>query len=278
MKVVDKNVHKVKPESLKPGEANWDRHGAWYRVKAGENSPVGLGLTGYYRSCGIDICHHSYINVENLTVQHFANDAFNVHGQSRGLVFRNICGRHCGDDGFSVHEDVQAVVYNGHFHNCDDGIHDIQASQTMFFGCLVESNRLWGVGFSGGYRGMFDSVVRGNDGDQVWVGTSHIGKPYKFSKEVPLVRGSAYFKNVKIGDGEELALRVSPNAEVVCDQCVFHDIARGVEVRKGGALHLSRCRFENVKGAKCTAPAGTVLVVDGVRAGDGCPQACRKGQ
>jgi hypothetical protein len=71
---------------------------------------------------------------------------------------------------------------------------------------------------------------------------------------------------------------VSPNAEVVCDQCVFHDIARGVEVRKGGALHLSRCRFENVKGAKYTAPAGTVLVVDGVRAGDGCPQACRKGQ
>lgn len=276
MKVVNKNVHKVKPESLKPGEANWDKHGAWYRVKEGEKSPAGLGLTGYYQSCGIDICHHSHIHIENLTAQHFANDAFNVHGRSYGLIFRNICGRHCGDDGFSVHEDVQAVVYGGHFHDCDDGIHDIQASQTTFFGCTVESNRLWGVGFSGGYRGMFDSVVRGNDGDQVWVGTSHIGKPYRFSKEVPLIRGGAYFKNVKIGDGKELALRVNPGAEVSCDLCVFHDTSRGVEVRKGGALHLSRCRFGNVTGAEFTAPTGAVLFVDGVRTGDGMPETCGK--
>ena len=55
MRVVNKNVHGVKPETLKSGEANWDKHGAWYRVKKGEKSPVGLGLTGYYGDCGVDI-------------------------------------------------------------------------------------------------------------------------------------------------------------------------------------------------------------------------------
>ena len=263
MKVVDKNVHRVKPETLKPGEANWDKQGAWYRVKAGEKSPVGLGLTGYYGDCGIDICNQSYITVENLTTQHFANDGFNVHGQSQGLVFRNICGRHCGDDGFSVHEDVQAVVYGGHFHHCDDGIQDIQASQTTFFGCLVESNRLWGVGFSGGYRGMFDSTIRDNGGDQLWVGSSHLEKPYKFAKEVPLIRGSAYFKNLKVGEGRGLALRVDPGAEVSCDNCRFYRTARGVEVRKGAALHLSRCRFDDVAQPKFTVAEGATLVADG---------------
>lgn len=264
MRVVNKNVHGVKPETLKSGEANWDKHGAWYRVKKGEKSPVGLGLTGYYGDCGVDINNQSYITVEDLTAQHFANDGFNVHGQSQGLVFRNICGRHCGDDGFSVHEDVQAVVYGGHFHNCDDGIQDIQASQSTFFGCLVESNRLWGVGFSGGYRGMFDSVIRDNDGDQLWVGGSHIEKPYKFANDVPLIRGSAYFKNVKVGPGRGLALRVDGGAEVSCDNCLFQDTVRGVEVRANGALHLSRCKFEGISGRLHTVATNAVLRIDGM--------------
>ena len=142
---------KVKPESLKPGESIWKEEGIWFRPESGRK-PQDYGLQGFYRESGFKVDGKSYVTVENLVCEHFANDGFNVHGSCAGLVFRNIVGRYNGDDGFSVHEDVQANVYGGYFHHNDYGIQDISASQSSFCGVTVVSNRLHGVDLLGGLR------------------------------------------------------------------------------------------------------------------------------
>ena len=247
------------PAKLQPGEGAWNGDGLYFRVEAGKR-PQDYRLSGAYQINGVEIDGGaSYIVVEDLIAEYVANDGVNVHGPCRGLVFRNIEGRWCGDEGFSVHEDVQANVYNGYFHHNDDGICDICASQTLFFGCRVEKNVRWGVGFHGGMRVLCDSVVRDNGGVQIYAQPGRIGKSYGFDQSNPMLACRMYMKNVRVEGGEGPALRVNKGAEVVADQCTFSGTDVGVDVR-GGVLHLNRSEVRDVRGERVVKTADGVVV------------------
>lgn len=246
-------------KTLKPGEAFWNSKGAWYRAEKG-GTPAGRGLRGTYCECGVELLNQSYIEVENLVAEWYSNDGYNVHGSCLGLVFHNIEARWCGDDGFSVHEDVQANVVNGWFHHCDDGIADIGLSQTMYSGCLVESNRLFGVGFSGGLRVLYDVTVRDNDCEQIYVNPGNPHKRYNFADDCPMFNGRAYFKNVRVLGGEGPAIRVYAKSDVTADRCLFANNEIGFKVHSGGTLHVCNSKIEGLKGEKVVAEPGAVFV------------------
>lgn len=244
---------------LKPGEAFWNHTGIWYRAAKGD-TPVGKGLLGSYLMSGVVLLNQSHIEVENLVAEWYSNDGFNMHGSCLGLVFRDIEARWCGDDGFSAHEDVQANVVNGWFHHCDDGICDIGISQTMYSGCLVESNRLYGVGFHGGMRVLFDTTVRDNDGEQIYVHSGDINPRYGFGAECPMFRGRAYFKKVRVTGGTGPAIIVHGGPDVTVDRCVFSGNASGFRVLKGGELHVYNSEIRGLRGEKVMAEPGAVFM------------------
>ena len=248
-----------KVSTLKPGEAFWNPNGIWYRAANGD-TPVGKGLRGTYRECGVELLDQSYIEVENLVAEWYSNDGFNMHGSCLGLVFHNIEARWCGDDGFSVHEDVQASIVNGWFHHCDDGIEDIGLSQTMYSGCLVESNRLFGVGFAGGLRVLFDVTIRDNDGEQIYVNPGHCHPRYNFDGNCPMFRGRAYFKNVRVIGGAGPAIRVSSGSDVTANHCLFSGNASGFRVLKDAVLHVCNSKIEGLRGEKVVADPGATFV------------------
>ncbi|MCB1245610.1 MAG: hypothetical protein KDN04_23060, partial [Verrucomicrobiae bacterium] len=48
--------------------------------------------------------------IRNLTATHPYNDGFNIHGDCRDVLFKNIRAIECGDDGISAHESAQYHV------------------------------------------------------------------------------------------------------------------------------------------------------------------------
>ena len=235
----------VKPESLKPGESIWKEEGIWFRPESGRK-PQDYGLQGFYRESGFKVDGKSYVTVENLVCEHFANDGFNVHGSCAGLVFRNIVGRYNGDDGFSVHEDVQANVYGGFFHHNDYGIQDISASQSSFCGVTVVSNRLHGVDLLGGLRVIRDSVVRGNSSGQIRI-RGDVAPHMGWDRGNPLFKSRAYLEHVVVGPGEGAALAVWKDAGVTASNCEFSGTDIGADVSGDGILHLVKTKIHECK-------------------------------
>lgn len=237
----------VDPRKLPPETAIWNKEGIWFRTRDGA-SPVGYGLFGSYggNHSGVMVMGGSYITVEDLTVEGFSNDGFNVHGSCHGLIFRNIVGRWNGDDGFSVHEDVQANVYNAYLHHNDNGIQDINLSQTFFFGCTVESNRLCGVDLYGGLRILHDVTVKENSGCQVRI---QVGKSRGLENDDPMLRTRAYLKGVKVEGGEGEGLLIGRDAGVTAVGCSISGTDIGIRV--DGSLTfidgtVSDCRKQDI--------------------------------
>lgn len=249
---------KTDPESLKPGEALWNRDGIWFRPEDGRK-PQDYGLHGFYRNNGFEITGKSYITVHDLVCEHNANDGFNVHGCCAGLVFRNIEARYNGDDGFSVHEDVQANVYGGFFHHNDFGIQDIAASQSSFCGVTVVSNRLHGVDLLGGMRIIRDSVIRGNAFGQIRI-RGDVVKYMGWDVANPLFKSRAYLERVTVGPGEGAALSVFRNAEVAVSDCTFSGTDRGVTASGNAMLHLVKTKIHGCRKEPLVKQPGSTVV------------------
>ena len=246
----------VPPEKLKPGESIWNGEGIYLRLPAGQ-TPVGMGLQGFYRATGVTIAKRNYIVVEDIVAEHFANDGVNVHGCCHGLVFRNITTRWNGDDGFSIHEDVMANVYGLTTHHNDYGIQDVNASQSFFCGVNAFSNRLCGVDFHGGMRILRDATVYGNGGGQirVYAGTAqHLG----FAATNPMCRARAYIRNVKVSGGAGEALLVGAGADACAVECGFSGTDVGLKVQ--GELHFLKSTVEGCRKADIQCAEGARLV------------------
>ncbi|MCK5844393.1 MAG: right-handed parallel beta-helix repeat-containing protein [Victivallales bacterium] len=214
----------------------WAKEGVYFKVEPGK-SMADYKIFGTILSSGVAIRNSSYILCRGLIAEYFSNDGFNIHGNCRGLVFRNIESRKNGDDGFSIHEDVGASVYGGHFHQNDFGVQDVNASWSIYHGLLVENNRKVGIHFAGGWHSVVDSVVRGNTLQQLKVsgGTAkHIG----LSKENPMVAGTAFLKNI-VTLGGDAGLQVYDGSAVSATNCVFASSKNGVIA--GGECHLTAC-------------------------------------
>ncbi|MFA7175169.1 MAG: right-handed parallel beta-helix repeat-containing protein [Kiritimatiellia bacterium] len=253
----DREVPKATLSNLLPYSHCWTTEGVWFRPAEGKTL-ADYQLIGTLRGSGVAINHGSYITVRNLICERFANDGFNVHGGSRGLVFENIVARFNGDDGFSIHEDVEAVVYGGHFHNNNFGIQDVNASQSVFHGLLVESNRVVGVDFYGGYHSIFDSVVRSNRDYEIRVSgniAAHIG----FTEGNPMCKGLVFLKNTEIYSGAT-GVNVKSGSRVIMNACTLRDLVVGLDVAANGVCHAVNTTIENCsKDAVQQAEGATVV-------------------
>lgn len=227
----------AKSHALAPGQHHWATNGVYFLPEPG-HTPADYALKGLVLGEGVAIRNASYITVRNLTCEYFSNDGFNVHGESRGLLFENIVSCHNGDDGFSIHEDVGAVVRGAHLYDNDFGIQDINASQSIFNGILVESNRVAGIHLIGGLRSVVDARVRNNNGTQVWV-CSGSAKSIGYAESNPLARGIAFIKNCVIEGGTH-GLRVSSGGSAVISCSVISGCATGALAEAGSALHMLR--------------------------------------
>ena len=235
----------VPPKKLKPGESIWNGEGIFLRLAAGQ-TPVGMGLQGFYRATGVTINKQNYIVVEDIVAEHFANDGVNVHGCCHGLVFRNITTRWNGDDGFSIHEDVMANVYGLTTHHNDFGIQDVNASQSFFCGVNSFSNRMCGVDFHGGMRILRDATVYDNGGGQIRVRAGKAGQ-LGFAATNPMCRTRAYIKNVKVSGGAGEALMVGAGTDACAMECSFSGTDVGLSVQ--GELHFLKSTVENCRTA-----------------------------
>ena len=82
------------------------------------------------RISGVDIAKDSnYITVRNVIVKHFHNDGYNIHGNSRNLIFENIAAVECGDDAISAHETGLIYVKNFVAIGCSTAICHINSSE-----------------------------------------------------------------------------------------------------------------------------------------------------
>ncbi|MDD2455171.1 MAG: right-handed parallel beta-helix repeat-containing protein [Kiritimatiellae bacterium] len=245
---------------LLPDSHCWTTNGVWFRPADGKKLEE-YRLLGTLRVSGVFITSGSYIRIRNLVCERFANDGFNIHGGSRGLVFENIEGRFNGDDGFSIHEDVEAAVYGGQFHGNNFGIQDVNASQSIFHGVLAVSNRLAGIDFYGGYHSVFDSEVRDNGGNQISVVANlaaHIG----FSNDNPMCKGLVFVKNTSIHGGCT-GVRVGAGSRLVMKECSVRDLQTGLDVAAEGVCHAVKTAVEKCSDAAVRQADGAVVVWDG---------------
>lgn len=89
-----------------------------------------------------NVSHHVYRNLRASGAQ---NDAFNLHGTGKNLVFENIEGFHCLDEGFSAHDDIRCEIRKGSFHGNDNGIVNIARSFMEASDIEIFDNLGWGL-------------------------------------------------------------------------------------------------------------------------------------
>jgi len=252
------SVHfQTAPQKLQPGQAVWNGDGIYYRAEAGQRPPE-MTFYGCYKSSGVVISGKSYIAVNGIVAENFANDGVNVHGSCHGLIFRNLVSRWNGDDGFSIHEDAQACVYGAHLHHNDFGIQDIGISRSFYFGVLSEDNRYIGADFYGGLRSLEDSQFRNNGLRQLQFSSNNVAN-MGIRNGNPLQSAHAYLKNVRVSGGRGAAVQVINQADVTAVNCQFAGTEQGVNVGEQSALHLVNCAITQVgqnlvkEGGKLTA-------------------------
>jgi len=223
------------PDALKQDECCWTDAGAWFRPAKGR-TPKDYDLAFTALESGLTIVNSSYICVRNLICEGFHNDGFNVHGDCQGIFGENLEARRNGDDGFSIHEDISAVVRNGWFHHNDNGIQDVNAGRSVYFGIVAEHNAGVGVQFAGGLHMLVDARVRHN-GRQVVVnggGARHLGLP----RTNLSVAGFSILKNV-VAEGGATALHVFGRGRAMASNCIFTAAETGVLVDRTAVCHIT---------------------------------------
>lgn len=135
----------VSPQALQPGEWTYvaEERAFYLRPRAGSKldtvrAPIlaaGVSLMG--------TCEN--LQVRNLTVRHFWNDGFNIHGRSRNIRFSNIRTLGCGDDGISAHEDCQIEVDGLVSRGNATGFCHIGNSRTRSRNVLIADSASYGI-------------------------------------------------------------------------------------------------------------------------------------
>ncbi len=97
--------------------------------------------------------------VRNLNTRNFLNDGFNIHGDSRELRFEAITGYDCFDEGFSAHETSECRIDGGRFSGNENGVADVNASETVYRNCEFTGNVNVEVLFAGAPRHLIDCRI-----------------------------------------------------------------------------------------------------------------------
>lgn len=99
------------------------------------------------------------LTVRNLRARNFLNDGFNIHGDARRLRFENIVGYDCFDEGFSAHDTCQTVVVDGRFYGNENGVADVNSSETYYRRCEFTGNVNVDVLLTGKTHELFDCRI-----------------------------------------------------------------------------------------------------------------------
>lgn len=97
--------------------------------------------------------------VRNLNTRNFLNDGFNIHGDSRELRFEAITGYDCFDEGFSAHETSECRIDGGRFSGNENGVADVNASETVYRNCEFTGNVNVEVLFAGAAHHLIDCRI-----------------------------------------------------------------------------------------------------------------------
>ena len=111
------------PEKLRPGEWTFVKdslrdnseskqiHGTFFLKLAPGAALEDAKIAVPVRSAGVQFSgDNAHLVIRNLTATHPYNDGFNIHGDCRDVLFKNIRAIECGDDGISAHESAQYHV------------------------------------------------------------------------------------------------------------------------------------------------------------------------
>jgi hypothetical protein len=108
-----KGAELKKPEDLKDYE--WTivgKNDFYFKIPAGMNPPTAKVEEPVYCN-GVEISGESaHLIIRNLIVRQFWNDGYNIHHNSRDILFENIAALENSDDGISAHETCQVKVKN----------------------------------------------------------------------------------------------------------------------------------------------------------------------
>lgn len=97
--------------------------------------------------------------VRNLNTRNFLNDGFNIHGDCRELRFETITGYDCFDEGFSAHETSECQIDGGRFSGNENGVADVNSSETIYRNCEFTGNVNFEVLFAGAAHQLIDCRI-----------------------------------------------------------------------------------------------------------------------
>ena len=225
-------------DALAPEQFYWDRQAGIYFKSASGKTPASYDLGATLITSGFATAGASYIVCRNLVCEYFANDGFNMHGDSRGIYLENVVARHNGDDGISIHETGGLVVRGAHVHHNTFGLQDVNAARSCYNGVLAEHNHI-GASFHGGFYSLVDCHLRDNTDCQIDI-VAASPKHLIGSDHNPICRTTLFAGNLIVsGKDSQAGLRVGDGARAVVEHSVFTGAKTGILVQKGGFCHLT---------------------------------------
>lgn len=127
--------------------------------------------------------------VRNLRARNFLNDGFNVHGDCRELVFENIEGFDCFDEGFSAHESAQCTIELSKFFGNENGIADVNLTETTYRNCQFYGNVNVDVLLIGRKHSLFDcQIINSSIASALVAGPRTEGEPFSLHLERVLIQ------------------------------------------------------------------------------------------
>ena len=123
--------------------------------------------------------------VRDLTATHFLNDGFNIHGKARRCRFERVRGVDNRDEGLSLHNQSEAVIVDSIFTGNDNGVADINESESRYEACVFSDNRSNAIVFSGGTHTLVGGEVRSSNVPGVTV-RIHEGKRARTKEVIPV--------------------------------------------------------------------------------------------
>ncbi len=126
-------------DRLSPGE--WGvREGRMY-FRTDETRPL-ENMEAVTRANGVQFGGTtSHVVIKNFNVRHVWNDAYNIHGSGKNLVFMNCNAFQCGDEGISAHGESEILLDGAVFEQCDVGITHIEGSKTIQCNIVIRDSR-----------------------------------------------------------------------------------------------------------------------------------------
>jgi len=146
-------------------------------------SPAEMKIEASVRTNGITIAGStSHVIIRNFNVRHVYDDGYNIHGGCKDISFYNCNAEDCADQGFSSHDDCETLVDGAVYTRCEDGVLDVNRSNSTFRNVICAFNRRFGLAGSEKSRHQVENVIVIDNG---------LGGPNFTGRNILIVRTTA---------------------------------------------------------------------------------------